>query len=334
MSNRNFLRALLVSTVLCVGFAAPAVAQLSPPAPVRQSIDSNGVDLFLGTLNVDAPAISMGQGDQGLSYYKFNRGPGWVDNVVATVNLSGSTITVSLGPVSDRFTVSGSSYIPTEANGATLTFASNIYTYVRSDGTIVRFDKTKITTPPFYANAGRVLDVTRPSGEKLTYSYSSLYYCSNWKAGGVGYVCISHSYAYRVASVTNSYGYSVNLSYNPIDAFDPNDPSDPPDWTTWGTVVGASMTNLASTAGGSGLSEAFGYDTVGSITSYNVTDSLGRTTKYRTSSGAIVGVTKPGSTSEDITIAYVGGRVSSITTAAGTIAYGVPSDVSGVRTVV
>ena len=86
--RRAFARRSLLSvtTILCSGLAAPAFAQTAAPAPVRQSIDANGVDLFAGTLNVDAPGISMGQGDQGLSYRPLNRGSGWTNSIAAALN--------------------------------------------------------------------------------------------------------------------------------------------------------------------------------------------------------------------------------------------------------
>jgi RHS repeat-associated protein len=60
---------------------------------------------------------------------------------------------------------------------------------------------------------------------------------------------------------------------------------------------------------------------------------MGRVSHYRqNSSGLIAGVTKPGSASEDITIGYAGGRVSSITTAAGTMTYAF-ADSGSARTV-
>jgi hypothetical protein len=56
-------------------FASAAQAQYSAPAPVRQSVDANGVDLFAGTLNVAGPALTIGGADpQGLSYNRLNFG--------------------------------------------------------------------------------------------------------------------------------------------------------------------------------------------------------------------------------------------------------------------
>jgi YD repeat-containing protein len=70
---------------------------------------------------------------------------------------------------------------------------------------------------------------------------------------------------------------------------------------------------------------------VGADTFYDVTDQMGRVTKYRTGGGTF-GITLPGSTSEDMTFTYLSGRVSAIATPAGVTQYA-SSDAGGVRTV-
>jgi hypothetical protein len=192
MFSQRMLHAILASTAITgTCFALPAAAQLAAPAPVRASVDGNGVDLFLGTFNVDAPALTIG-GSQGLSYYKLNRGGGWFDNLTASIDLSGSTMTIIVGGKTDTFTVSSGTYTATEGNGATLSYNSTtkVYTYTRSDGTAVHFDKNKATASPYYASEGRVTDIVAPSGEKLTFSYSSLHYCAATKPGGSGTICL------------------------------------------------------------------------------------------------------------------------------------------------
>jgi len=331
MSSRNFVRALLVSTIIGCGFATPAAAQI---APVRQTIDTNGVDLFLGAYAVDGPVLSMGQASQGLSYQQLSRGGGFFDDVVPWVAISPSWVNIGLRSEEDGFTISGSSFIPTEGNGSTLTYdGTSIYTYTRADGTVVRFDKTKTTTYPYYSGAGRVIDVSRPSGLKLTFNYDSLYYCSSSKPAHSGSICLGHSYYYRVGSVVNGYGYRLGFSYPAIDPYDPDDPDVPPDVATWSRLAGVTITNLAAPAGSPQPSESFASSTAGGVATYQITDAMGRVTKYRNdSAGHIVGITKPGSASEDITLVYTAGRVSSVTTAAGTVNYAF-SDSGGVRTV-
>ena len=327
-------RALLALTTALAGMAAttPAAAQLTAPAPVRQSVDGNGVDLFAGTMNVDAPALSVGQ-DQGLSYYRLNRGAGWTDNLTATMNLNGSTLTVSFGGGSDSFTVSNGVYTPTEKNGATLTFnnSTSIYTYTRADGTVMRFYKNWGSPAPYYAGEGRVIDITQPSGDKLTYAYDAINYCSSFELSGGGPTCIQQATAFRIASVRSSYGYKLVFGYAPIGAYDPEDVNNQPDLTTWSTVTSASVRNLATSPGTSLASESFGVTSSG----ISVTDPVGRVTSYRLdSSGVVLGVTKPGSSAEDVTVAYTYGRVTGVTTPAGTTSYAsVDSAAANERTV-
>lgn len=171
----RFLSRFGISLGLLLWLWMPALAQLAPAAPVRQNVDARGVDLFLGTYNVSSTPLTMGQGEpQGIAYYRLNKGQGWSDNVIATLNLSGGTMIVGLGGTSDAFTVSGGSYLPTQGNGATLSFdgGTQIYTYTRADGTLVHFAKANASTYPYYSNEGRVSDITFPAGGKLVFSYA------------------------------------------------------------------------------------------------------------------------------------------------------------------
>ncbi|MCA1654753.1 MAG: hypothetical protein LC656_11485, partial [Sphingomonadales bacterium] len=323
--------ALLASTAI----ASPALAQLAPPEPVRQALDANGVDLFNGTLRVTAPALAMGQGEpQGLVYARYNSGSGWTDNVTAALNLSGSTMTVNLGGTSDRFTVSGTSYISTEGNGATLVLSGSVYTYTAADGTIVHFDKNRSTNSPYYSNAGRATDLVRPSGAKLVYSYTAMPYCRVWKAGIAGDTCTTSDTIYILNTIRNSTGYQVTLQHPDTGyIYDPEQPSLQPDFATVSKVTGATATNLAAASGASTPTESFDDTPVGGVPTFTVTDAMGRITRYRmTSNGAVAGITRPTSTAEDITVTYTSGRVSSIAGPAGTTSYS-SSDASGVRTV-
>jgi len=327
VSNRRLVS--LVAAFLCICSTNSAFAQLAPPAPVRQTVDGNGVDIFSGALYIDGPPISMGgSAPQGLQYYRLNRGLGWADNIVAVMNITGSTVTITMGGNSNNFTVSGSTYTNTEGNGSTLSLSGLIYTFSTADGTIAHFTKSTIGFYPFYANAGRITDLTRPSGQVLTYGYDSLVYCSGHKSTGGSEICTSHGTAYRVGSVRSNYGYSISLTYNPID-YDETDPEAVPDFVTWGTPVTANMSNLAQP--GTTTSESFGEGGTSGAYYYAVTDAMGRTTKY-SDGGYVTGITLPGSTSPDVVVTYSGSRVASITTPAGTTNY-TSSDSGSVRTV-
>ncbi|MEA3015888.1 MAG: hypothetical protein QOI38_610 [Sphingomonadales bacterium] len=318
--------ALLATTCL----TSPAAAQLAAPAPVRQNVDGNGVDLFLGTVSLDAPALTLGQGQQGLSYYRLTRGTGWTDNMTATLNKTGSTITVSLGGSSDSFTVSGSTYTPTEGNGATLAFngTANVYTYRSADGTVASFDRNRNTGAPAYANEGRVTEIVRPDGARLVFAYDSIDYCANVHNN----VCAQMGKAYRLASVRNSYGYRINFAYDSYEyQYDPTAPETQPDFAAYGRMTGVSGENLAAPSGSGGPTMSFSE----SSTALSVTDPMNRTTTFATNGWNLLGITLPGSTGQDVTYHLANGttgRVTGVTTQAGDVTYA-SADANGVRTV-
>jgi hypothetical protein len=181
-ANRPSSNPLSASFALVIGiiaFTAPksADAQTAPAAPVRETVDANGVDLFQGNLSLTGPALVLGSEGNTLTYYRWSKGSGWSDNMTGFMNLSGSVMTVSLGAVSDRFTVSGSTYTSTEGNGSTLTLSSNIFTYRRADGTVARFDKNTPNEYVPYSNNGQILDIVSPNGAKLSFGYTQITYC-------------------------------------------------------------------------------------------------------------------------------------------------------------
>lgn len=322
------LCALLATTCL----ATPAAAQLAGAAPVRQSIDANGVDLFHGSFNLTAPALTIGGGEQGLAYHRVTRGIGWTDNVSASLQATSSTITVSLGATSDGFTISGTSYVGTEGNGATLTLANNIYTYTAADGTVARFSRVYASSATHDVNDGRIIDIVRPSGAKTRYSYSSIVYCKASKQGATGQICTSQGTAYRIASVSNSYGYRLSFTFDDNVFIDPEDASTSSGLNAWATPTGVQAFNLAAGSTAAVASEAFSTVSENGITYHDVTDATGRKTRYRMGGNGVSGIILPGSTSLDVSVSYAGGRVQSVATPAGTINYSVV-DANNVRTV-
>lgn len=326
---------LALAIVIVAGAPGVARAQMVPSAPVRESVDANGVDLFTGKLTVTGPALVLGSQGNTLSYYRWNKGFGWSDNVMGFMNQSGSVMTVSLGAVSDSFTVSGSTYTSTEANGSTLTYnsTSKIYTYTRRDGTVARFDKNVLNEYVPHSNNGMILDIVSPEGEKLTFAYNFITYCVQPHSSGQ--VCALAGKAYRVSSVTSSYGYRLVPNYEYYEwVYDKFDPYNLPDFTIWAGVTGVSARNLAVSTSTSIASQSFSSVTGGGITNYIITDAEGRQTKYRVGAGGVVaGITFPGHTSEDVTFGYSGAIVTSVTRAgAGTTTYS-RSDSGNTRTV-
>lgn len=302
---------------LCLTPAARA--QVAAAAPVRESVDANGVDLFLGTMNANGPVLSAGQsGAQGLSYYKLYRGnTGWGDNIMASLTVSGSSVLIYYAGRTDRFTISGSSYIGTEGNGTSLSLSGNVYTYTMADGSVAHFNKTYVGSYPYGSSTGIVTDITRPDGEVTTYSYDSRSYCAANKPGGAGYICTQTRTAYRIANITNNSKYRLTYVYGNDDGlgWEPTEVPDSSQWQAWGNITGVSMTNTG-VAGASVRTQSF----AGGAT-YNITDELGRTTSWRLSGGVLAGIKRPGSSAEDVTIAYTGNRVTAVTSPVGTTTY-------------
>ena len=311
---------------------APAVrAQVAANVPVRENLDANGVDLFLGTMNADGPALTAGQGGgQGFVHRKLLRGSNvWGDNLVATLRIDSGGAFVAYAGKSDHFTVSGSTFTATEGNGSTLSLSGSVYTYTLSDGTVIHFNKTYAGGIPFNTVIGVVTDITKPSGETLTFTFESLYYCSQSKEGADGQICTAHAYAYRVSSVQNNSGYKLTFDNGPAFA----DPSDifSTDWYNWSLTNGVWLTNTK-VAGASSRYQGFSSSFGGGNAYLTITDPLGRATIFRTNTGRLVGIQRAGSAGEDVTVTYDGSnRVFSVTNAAGTTTYGY-ADSAGLRT--
>jgi RHS repeat-associated protein len=299
-------------------FSANAFAQSVPPPATHYTIDPRGVDLTSGALRVDAPALAIGQpGAGGLVYqqsYYSNIFPDR-DNVTGTINSSGPFFTVTLNGVSEAFTLISGVFSSTEGRGGTLSFNSGtqVYTYTTSSGVIALYDKALASNQPSQANEGRVTQMTTPSGEVWTYTYTELD------------DPLTSFFSNRLQSVTNNFGYQLNFEYQ----------SNVADITGLELVEVTAINNAvdycAPTSNGcSGLTQAwptltFGYEgPIASPTARSMTDSLGRTTRLALQNTKITGIRWPSSTTDDVTIAYDSGtnRVSSITSAAGAWTYG------------
>ncbi|MBC9033005.1 RHS repeat-associated core domain-containing protein [Sphingomonas sp. JC676] len=319
-------RSLLVSASLLSITAQSASAQGGPP--VRQSIDGNGVDLFLGKMNFDGPSLSAGSDEVlGINYRKMQRGSAYFgDSVWASLYDSAGTAIVAIGGRSDRFTVSGTTYTPTEGNGASLTLSGTQYTYTARDGTVVHFDKAKQGAYPYQTAVALVTDLTSPSGASFTYTYDVLNYCVSYKELSDHFVCLQRGNAYRAGTATSKGGYQIRFLYNEIDPVNESE-GEFPNFNIWGQAVGVQLKNTL-IAGSTPRTMTFGSTSSG----ITITDPMGRTTTYRNAVPGLAGITRPGSTGEDVTITYDGsGRVFTVTNAVGTTTY-TYSDGGGFRT--
>ena len=306
-------------SAMLLALSTPAWAQdqLHAPPPSHFSLDERGVDLIAGTFNVSSTDVVIGQpGAGGLAYQRTFVGPGWRDNITGTIAASGSTFTVSIGPVSDVFTQSGTSYVPVTNTGSTLTYNSgtSAFTYVGPDGTIYAFNAPGDDIySPTQNDAGYIQSITKPNGEVITYGYRGV-------TVPTGNPNDPYVPAFRVARVTSNHGYELVLEYVRDTA----------------TSV-AALPNFYRIKKVTGYNMAVDYCASGSFTcsfsrtwpsasysSGDVTDQSGRTTSYTFNSNKIASIKPPGAAAPTTVIAYdpATGRVSTVTAGSDVWTYG------------
>lgn len=199
-------------------------------------------------------------------------------------------------------------------------------TFTTSDGTIATYSTTYSGSTTLYqANNAALMSVKRPNGETLTFHWDGISYCRLWDLDpmtGEPGQCTSWANAVRLDAVSNNRGYQINFEYAaedvPLGDF-------PQEWMHRTGAIGinravdycdpnASCTGSRTWPRVTYNSGPFGGDIA------SVTDQSGRTTSY-TYNGQLTGVRLPGSTSDDISVAYASGKVSSVTSATGTWNY-------------
>jgi hypothetical protein len=194
---------LLATSILATGFATPALAQSSTPTPLPYEWeDKNGVELVSGATETSDTFLSVGANDAALSFgmettrgfwgnnnftgkIEFSTSPGITSGAVIT------TATVDFAGSSEAFTVSGANYVSVKAEGSTLTLSGNLYTYTKSDGTIIMFDKA--LWPIVGTQNALPTTVKRPDGSETKIH----------RKAGVS----------RIQSVTNNRGYQLKYGY-------------------------------------------------------------------------------------------------------------------------
>ncbi len=292
---------------MSAGLAGPVAAQGGPitgPPPVHSFVDNNGVDLTSGYLTVTTPGLTIGQGEGALSYVRELINTGWTDNVIGTVNVNGSTVTVSFGGTSDTFTLSGGTYTNALGLGSTLTNSGGYYTYTSHTGVVVQFQQSLAGYLPCYGNGGRPVSVTWPDGKVLTYTYNTI------SVSGTN-TCSSGSTtsAARVQSVTNNFGYQLHFTYQVDTA------STVAGLTAWTTVAQVTAINNAVDYCSPSANECTGltvtwptltYATnTGPYVTISVTDALSHVSQYvYNASNQLAGIIPPGATSPTSSIAY------------------------------
>ena len=318
-------------SAMLLALSTPAWAQQQPTPPEHYTLDARGVDLVTGGFAYQTADVVIGDPNQGgLVHGRVYVNGGWRDTLSGTIKVSGSVYTVSLGGQSEIFTKSGSTFTPASNRGATLVqTTASLLTFTTSDGTVAEYSTTYSgSTSAYVANNAALISVRRPNGERLTYHWNGVTYCETRSPSEDPEVpgeCLFWKNAVRLDAVSNNRGYQVNFQYASNSV--PENGGDAR--LNWLRRTGARGINLAidyCSPNGGGCAgtqtwPSISYDAGeygGTITS--TTDQSGRTTTY-TYGGGLTGIRFPGSTSDDIAIAYTGGKVSQVTAVSGTWNY-------------
>jgi len=304
--------ALLASSAL---FASSAWAQQQPTPPEHYTLDARGVDLVTGDFAYQANDVVIGQpGQGGLVHSRVYANGGWRDTLSGTIGISGSLYTVSLGARSELFVKSGSAFVPVTNRGATLSQSGDQLTYRMSDGTVATYSTAYSGWAAMYSNQSAALvEVRRLNGEQQTYHWDSTTYCSRWEIHidpDSPAACLQYSNASRLEAVSNNYGYRINFEYALNEAPETSEALN----NSWFKRIGATGVNLAA-PDGLGM-QSVSYE-VGEFGGPPVASSNQAGTTTYTHAGRLTGVRLPGSTADDLAIAYVGGKVSRVTDATG-----------------
>ncbi len=303
--------AFLVASVspLSVAFAQSAPPTINAP-PIRSPVDGNGVNLATGGFEMMTTDLSIGaSGSSGLAHSRVWTGNGWRHGFFVTITTTATTATVSIGPSSSTFTLSGGIYTSDEGNGSTLTSTLSTFTYTGPDGTVITFDRSYAMNIYYGPVAGLGTEIALPSGEKIKLTYK----VESYAAPPIGTIHVA-----RLQSVNSTTGYQLKYSYgtdkytidevmginNGVDYCDPAADSCASLTQSWPTVT-------YSTA------------TVGTNKQESVTNALGVTRFTTNASAQLIGLKSPGNTTDNVTLAYDGnGRVSSVSNLGATWSYG------------
>ena len=311
--NLRFSTVAWATLSFMLGGASAANAQDFGPPPVRSIVDANGVDLLDGSLNIPAPAVSIGQGAGALGYQRYydTAAGAWRDNMAGVINDDGTGLyTVTLLGDSVQFNESGGVFTEVEAHGATLTFNSgtNKYTFTSAAGDVAVYDKALQYGIGLEANQGHLVTLTQPDGLATTFTYVTL-------TNGVILI-------HRLQSVNNTRGYQIKFEY----ATDTVS-SDAIRLTKVAAINNAvDFCNLTAN-GCSSLTQAwptltFATSTSGGTTTETVTDSLGDVTKFIFTGAALTGYRRPTSPgTNSLTYTYVNDSVASVSNGTNTWSY-------------
>lgn len=321
--------------MLACGLTSPVQAQ-DAPEPYRND-DVYGVDLTTGSFNVKLLEAAIGPADGGVSMVRYHGKSGYEDNWSGVLNrnsLSGQPqTTVNFGNISEKFNLVGSAWVPAKANGATLTETAHPdiynkeYLYRAADGTEIVFKSPPLIASvtetsgsvtyrceeggPLSSNCALPVSVKRPDGQKYALSWNAVKLAR--PVGGVWMPANQANYDVyiRFAGVSSASSYGFGVSYQSNAPFLNTPPAG------WYVRSGATFSDQAQAMNPADKPVATYTYPASNILEVTTADGdVWRFTKGTsgTGNGRIVGIQRPGATSDTTTIAYdSSGRVTSIT---------------------
>lgn len=289
-----------------------ALAQTASPPPIYDNVDENGVDVVTGEFNISAPVVSVGKGRGELSldrkYVGGRRLDSWT-GIAARYTLGGvQYVHITMGPISSRFRKEGSSWVSVTGDGSSWT-DSGVYT--DKDGTVIEFDNHGESEGSIvgYCNVEQGYDwceisdnVTKPDGTKYTFEVVNGDYhnCPDYDNRDT---CV---YDFVVESISNNYGYQLQVDPRIEAAAYNNSTSACP------TPGDASCAIFVEQNKGTLYEEFVNPD--GGVWRFSF--AIAATGKRE-----IVGVRRPGSTTNNITVSYNSYGVNSVTKEGVTTSY-------------
>ncbi|RHW18129.1 RHS repeat protein [Sphingomonas gilva] len=309
------MRAALVCALLATSaLSAPAFGQTGP-APYL-NVDGNGVDLTDGSFKFSLLEGSIGAGPGEMQLISYEDGQSNWPSFYITQNKSGSTYTivVRLGETFDKFAGTGTSLTSSYATGATLSFSpGGTYVYRYPDGTEIKFANLFLSAGPsnmcstYTQTDCQVLasSISRGDGLTIDYTWTMNRNCEPIKGGNC-------TFARRLSKVANNAGYAIEFSF--VGNSVPYRTNPPPNWFQ---RASARFINAnAGTAPWPTVTYAYPSSTVRIVTTPG-----GKVWRMTSGSGGLVGIKRPGATSDTTTISYGAHGVSSVTRDGVTTSY-------------
>ncbi len=318
MRLRRFLlsSAAIATSGILVG--APAFAQAALDVPEEQPhVDDLSVTISSGTFDPPAPAVSIG-GDEGLTHQKFRAGLGWRHNHLITLKKEPLGLgdvqvwTVSIGGRSIVFWgPEGFTNLGDRLNrGNRLETTSTGYKLTDTSGTVYELDSSLVANGEDYYGAAIAIGtkVTELNGKVTDLHYRSDSYQQ--------YSYTLHKVRLQSVKTNNSYQLDYDYLANTLSSATASD------WMTLSkvTAVNNAVEYCDPDADTCSYNENWPSVTItsapdGSETLESHTDVLGRETRFRIdSSSLIVGVKRPGETTDGIVVAHdANSEVSTVT---------------------